>query len=122
MNEAEPMRNDDVAVERRDVPPWLAAALAAGMAVFLVLTAIAVSLVYPRSMRGPSDAPRTVTAQPRLQIDPVHDLVVFRAAEERALDSYGWIDKERGVVRIPIAQAMQDVAAQGIKDWPEAAR
>ena len=94
----------------------------AGLVVFLVLTAIGVSLFYPRTMRGPSDAPREVTAAPRLQVDPVHDLGVYRAAEARALDTYGWIDRKRGVVRIPIAQAMQDVATHGIKDWPEAAR
>jgi hypothetical protein len=33
-----------------------------------------------------------------------------RAAQERALDSYGWVDAKGGVVHIPIRRAMELVA------------
>ena len=36
------------------------------------------------------------------QDTPVTDLVELRANEERALHTYGWVDKQHGVVRLPI--------------------
>ena len=110
--------NDAVMVERRDAPLGLIATLAAGVAAFLVLTSVGLMLVYPSARYGSSDAPRGTTAMPRLQLDPAADLAAQRMAEARTLAGYGWIDKAHGIVRIPIDQAMRDVAAAGIKDWP----
>jgi hypothetical protein len=45
--------------------------------------------------------------EPRLQTEPIDDLRALRAREESALDSYGWVDRERGVVRMPIERAME---------------
>lgn len=114
--------NPGVAVERSDAPPALIAALAGGVAIVLALTFLALRLIYPAALAGPSDAPRLATAEPRLQIDPAADLAAHRAAAAKRLNSYGWIDRQRGIVRIPIERAMQDVLAAGIKDWPEDAR
>jgi hypothetical protein len=115
-------RNEEIAVEHGDVPLSLAGALAAGFAAVLALSIVAIALIYPGSRHGPSDAPRLVTAKPRLEIDPATDLAAFRAQQQRELGGYGWIDRAHGVVRIPIDRAMQDVAAAGIKDWPEGAK
>ena len=38
---------------------------------------------------------------------PVTDLVEMRAAEERALHQYGWVDKEKGTVHVPIEVAKE---------------
>jgi hypothetical protein len=43
---------------------------------------------------------------------PVTDLHEMRAAEDRVLKNYGWIDKQHGVVRIPIEQAKDLLAAK----------
>ena len=51
---------------------------------------------------------------PRLQMRPDLDLQAVRAQEDRILTTYGWVDKSRGVVRIPIDEAMRLVAAQGL--------
>jgi hypothetical protein len=118
MPDAAPVHNDGVAVERRDVPLWLVASLAAGVVVFFALSSLAIMFVYPSALHGASDAPRGASADPRLQINPPADLAAHRAAEERALTSYGWVDRQHGIVRIPIEQAMHDIAASGIKDWP----
>ena len=40
---------------------------------------------------------------------PVTDLTDMRAAEEKVLQNYGWVDKQHGVVHIPIDQAKRDV-------------
>lgn len=43
---------------------------------------------------------------PALQSDPNAALVAFRAEEESALRSYAWVDKEKGIARIPIDRAI----------------
>ncbi len=40
------------------------------------------------------------------------DLVELRTTEENALNSYGYVDKESGVVRIPVSRAMELVAKE----------
>lgn len=44
---------------------------------------------------------------PRLQITPVEELRQMRAEEESQLQSYSWIDREKGVAAIPIDRAME---------------
>ena len=60
----------------------------------------------------PTKAPET--AAPRLQISPRSDLEQMRANEEKTLHSYGWVDKQKGVVRIPIERAMELTAQRGL--------
>lgn len=114
--------NSGVAVETSDAPLWLYAALATGLVAFFIVSVVALQFIYPGSVSGPSDAPRSQSAKPELQINPAADLAAHRAAEQRELTSYGWVDQQNGVVRIPIDRAMHDIAASGIKDWPENAR
>jgi hypothetical protein len=51
---------------------------------------------------------------PRLQTTPYADLKAFRADETQVLETYAWVDKEKGVVRIPIARAIELVAERGL--------
>jgi hypothetical protein len=41
----------------------------------------------------------------------------LRAEEDLVLSSYGWVDKEKGIVRIPIEAAMRRVVRDGIPTW-----
>ena len=52
---------------------------------------------------------------PRLQVTPKTDLDQMRASERETLESYGWVDRPGGVVRIPIERAMELVAERGGK-------
>jgi hypothetical protein len=52
--------------------------------------------------------------EPRLQTNPRQDLLDLRAAEDTVLNSYGWVDKTGGVVRIPIDEAMKLTVARGL--------
>ena len=38
----------------------------------------------------------------------------IRAAEDQVLNSYAWMDPEKGVVRIPIGRAMDLLAERGL--------
>ena len=49
---------------------------------------------------------RRLPPEPRLQTDPRDDLKHLRETEDRTLESYGWVDRDAGIVRIPIEQAM----------------
>jgi hypothetical protein len=56
--------------------------------------------------------------EPRLQEAPATDLKEMRAAEDKLLHSYGWIDRERGIVRVPIDRAIDLLAQRGLPSRP----
>jgi hypothetical protein len=51
---------------------------------------------------------------PLLQVAAEEDLKTLLAARDRALNSYGWIDKPSGIVRIPIDRAIELIAQRGL--------
>jgi hypothetical protein len=65
----------------------------------------------PMEAANPQKAP----PEPRLEAQPRLDLAKFRASEEELVNSYGWIDPAKGIVRIPISRAMDLVAKEGLK-------
>lgn len=67
----------------------------------------------PQTMEAAN--PQKEPPEPRLQAKPRLDLSEFRATEDAKVKSYGWIDPEKGVVRIPISRAMDLVAKEGLK-------
>jgi len=52
--------------------------------------------------------------EPRLQTNPRADLADLRAQEEKVLETYGWVDKNASVVRIPIEEAMKLTVKRGL--------
>ena len=58
---------------------------------------------------GRSDFPR-----PQLQVSPTEDLRQLNQRAEQRLKTYGWIDREHGIVRIPIDRAMEVLAERGL--------
>jgi hypothetical protein len=57
---------------------------------------------------------RRLPPEPRLQTDPRQDLADLRAKEDEQLGSYGWVDKNAGVVRIPIDAAIKLTLERGL--------
>ena len=56
--------------------------------------------------------------EPRLQTNPREDLQQFRAEEEQLLTKYGWVDRNAGVVRIPVEEAMKLTVQRGLPARP----
>ena len=56
---------------------------------------------------------------PKLQGNPAADMLAFRTAELARLNSFGWDDQAKGIGHIPIDDAMRQIAASGIPDWPK---
>lgn len=63
--------------------------------------------------------PETLS-EPRLQAAPRADLAAYQAAQQRELSQYGWIDREHGLVRLPIARAMDLLVECGLPATPPA--
>jgi hypothetical protein len=51
---------------------------------------------------------------PQLQTHPDADLQVYLKKQRQILDSYGWVDRKKDVVRIPIQRAMNILLQQGL--------
>jgi hypothetical protein len=58
--------------------------------------------------------------EPRLQTDPRQDMADLRAKENEQLGSYGWVDRNAGIVRIPIDAAIKLTLERGLPARPEA--
>ena len=52
--------------------------------------------------------------EPRLQTNPRQDLKDLRAAEDDTLKSYRWVDRNAGVVRIPVDEAIRLTLQRGL--------
>ena len=96
----------------------------------LLLSCIAIFIVVTLMMRyfqahepavtaGQVNIPTTRAEefpQPRLEVKPGARLAELRAAENADLNSYGWVDRNAGTVRIPIDRAMQLIFDRGLPD------
>jgi hypothetical protein len=51
---------------------------------------------------------------PRLQDNPQEDLRSLRSRQDAHLREYGWVDKDAGIARIPIEEAMRIVVQKGL--------
>lgn len=58
--------------------------------------------------------------QPRLQQAPVEDLQEMLAAQDKLLHTYGWVDQQHGIVRVPIDRAIDMLARRGLPSRPAA--
>jgi hypothetical protein len=60
------------------------------------------------------DQENRLPPEPRLQTNPRQDLRDLRASEDAILNSYGWVDKNTGTMRIPIDEAMKLAVDRGL--------
>lgn len=80
-----------------------------GLMHFLTLKQNAMEKPRPKATEAREEFPR-----PSLQTEPGLELQARRATEETELNSYGWIDRKAGLVRIPIDRAMQLISERGL--------
>src|ERR1051326_1896926 len=92
-----------------------------GVVAFLIVGAIALHFILGLQLgilgkssptrdawSSPNHAARSEipTNAPRLQLSAPADLADLRSREDNELNTYGWINKTQGIVRIPIQEAM----------------
>lgn len=68
----------------------------------------------PADDRHPLADSRPLFPEPRLQTAPRRDLEELRAWEENLAQSYGWVDRSNGTVRIPVESALEIVLEEGL--------
>lgn len=108
--------------ERSDANVRSLAVSIAGLFVLLVVALLAMGWMFSylasRDTPGPPKSPvakeRELPPAPRLQTVPGGNLEEVRAAEARILNSYGWVDRNANVVRIPIDRAIELTAERGL--------
>jgi hypothetical protein len=90
-----------------------------GLLTLVGLTALLCWWIFPRAPH-PALVPYPVPdyPPPQLQAAPHEDMVRFYREELARMNSFGWVDRDKGIVRVPIDQAMREVARRGIPDWP----
>ena len=123
MSTHEPHEKQHGKWERRDVDVvglFLVAALLVIGGVLTVLATGGMLRILNRQRDVSDKAPPDVAAeradfpQPRLQISPPVDLEKLRETENHELTTYGWIDQQKGIVRIPIERAIELLSQRGL--------
>ena len=107
-----------------DVPALYAIAfllLLSCIAIFIVVTLMMhyFNAREPAVTSGQANIPATrgkQFPQLRLEVKPGASLAQLRAAEDADLNSYAWIDRSKGTVRIPIDRAIQLLLNRGLPD------
>lgn len=121
------MTETDSGYERSDADARTVAAAGAALVLMLVLVLAAMFGLYrflaerPRPFdvpRPPLAGARAPQPAPRLEVSPTAALAELRAREAEALTTYGWMDREAGIVRIPIERAMEMIARDGLPVRP----
>ncbi len=56
--------------------------------------------------------------EPRLETVPGETMDQLRAAEDKQLQTYGWVDKNAGITHIPIDRAMDLLIQRGLPSRP----
>ena len=51
---------------------------------------------------------------PRLQDNPQRDMRDLRAKQEALLKGYAWVDRDAGIARIPVEEAMRLIVQRGL--------
>jgi hypothetical protein len=86
----------------------MAAAIVIAVVLCLGLLALFGGSAGPRARAEHDPMP-----EPRLEPHPLRDRARYDARQRAKLTDYAWVDRSAGIVRIPIGQAMQILAAHG---------
>ena len=137
-NAGHPPKHTDVAFETKDVKTGTILLYLGYLAVAVVATYIVCIFVYRVTTKFAvqSETPPppvrqevgpTLPPEPRLQgvpgheTDPQLDLRNKMAEDEKANERLEWVDRQAGIARIPVEDAMKIIATKGLPAAPAAA-
>lgn len=114
--------------ESRDASVRMVLVILAGLAASVLAVAVIVYGIFwymadhPLSTAPPNPmaVPVQIPPAPRIDDHPWTELKDLHGYEDTILSTYGWTDKNKGIVRIPLDQAMQMEMERGFPTRPEA--
>jgi hypothetical protein len=106
--------------ERSDIDAGVVGWIAAGLGLFVFVVPLMMPVVFPQSIyrTNPLSPPALSAEAPPLEYTPLQDLQRFERGEAHFSDTYGWTDRERRIVRIPVARAIESLIHKGLPGWP----
>ena len=117
--------------EHSDMNPVVVGIAAVGLLVVLGLVLLGVTLFgqavvgIPFTISRPADlinglqaAPAPTPPAPALEAESGQTFGPYRALAQQRLNSYGWVDRSAGVVRMPIDRALELTAQRGLPSRP----
>lgn len=115
--------NPAVGHERRDVQIRPVVLLGLGLLALVIVALAAVwaldvgyrttqedGLVLPTAAQPVDRLP----PEPRLKANPEAEWAAYRAEQLEELETYGWVDRQRGVYRLPIERAKELLLERGL--------
>ena len=98
------------------------------LAVVLAVTLVGMRWTFDYFKRaeplGQTASPLVTTTQrmlppsPRLQSQPHRELADYCAAQQQEVTTYSWVDRQSGVVHVPVDRAMDLILARGLPARP----
>lgn len=111
--------NPNTAFEQEDWPIGKVGLIYLGTFIFLIIAPFVLMWAYSGSVSDVSRRLEVKPPAPELQVDPAQDLAKFREQEDKRLNTYYWVDKQKGTVHIPIDEAMKKLVQTGIDGFPK---
>lgn len=118
--------------EQSDVPIVPVIVVMAVLALLTVLTLIGLWALFnhftgeravPKSVQIDTEIEaENVAPPPRLQDSPAQDMATWQAAEEAELNRFGWVDRERKIVKVPIERAFEVLVEEKNQQRNESAK
>jgi hypothetical protein len=125
MDEIRPPDTPHAGHETTDVNVWAVGKFAIGLVIVCVVSiGLLFGLLKFFQSREETSVANTVEPvklfpEPQLQKTPILDLKTIRAEEDKLLNGYAWVDQQKGVVRIPLSQAIEVLAKRGLPSRSE---
>lgn len=112
------MPNEEMGARTMPQPPDVATRVVlTAVAGFLAFVALTMTGLFLYLKAGAPGALRQATEhpfpEPALQKQPQDDLKRFELDQRMALTGYGWVDRSKGIARIPIEDAMRIISTRG---------
>ena len=112
-------------IKLRPLMVFLGGLAAIGIASYLVIFGLVRLFSTQAAREDAQDAPSSLVQpavageehlppEPRIQANPAADLGLLRRQEDAVLTTYAWVDRQAGVVRVPIDVAMTLVVQEGL--------
>jgi hypothetical protein len=109
--------------EKSDASPRGLAHFALTIAAILAATCVSLIWLFkhyektenPGSfVAAPFSGTQPLPPPPRIQSNPAVDMQSYLQSQQNLLNTYGWIDRQSGIVRMPIDRAMELVLERGL--------